>query len=171
MENFQYVGKSIPRLDAALKVTGEARYTVDVSFPNMLWGKLLRSPLPHARILNIDTSKAERLPGVKAVITGKDTDFSYGITHMDQKPLHMNKVRHVGDPVAAVAAIDEDTAQEAIELIKVDYEELPAVFHPLDAMEPTAPIIHEGVERNIAARPSYNSGDVEKAFKEADYVF
>jgi CO/xanthine dehydrogenase Mo-binding subunit len=171
MENFQYVGKSVPRVDARVKVTGEARYTVDVAFPNMLWGRLLRSPLAHARILNIDTSRAEKLPGVKAVITGKDTPFTYGVSHMDQKPLHMNKVRHVGDPVAAVAAIDEDTAQEAVELIKVDYEELPAVFHPLDAMEPGAPVIHEGVAGNIAARPSYNNGDVEKAFKESDFVF
>ena len=171
MENFQYVGKSVPMVDAEVKVTGEARYTVDVAFPNMLWGRLLRSPLAHARILNIDTSRAEKLPGVKAVITEKDTPFTYGVSHMDQKPLHMNKVRHVGDAVAAVAAVDEDTAQEAVELIKVDYEELPAVFHPLEAMEPGAPVIHEGVEGNVAARPSYENGDVEKAFVESDYVF
>ncbi|MDQ1335688.1 MAG: hypothetical protein QG552_2638 [Thermodesulfobacteriota bacterium] len=171
MEHFKYVGKSVPRVDANVKVTGEARYTVDIAFPNMLWGKLLRSPLAHARILHIDTSKAEKLPGVKAVITGKDTPFTYGVTHMDQKPLHMNKVRHVGDAIAAVAAVDEETAQEAVELIKVDYEELPAVFHPLDAMLPGAPVIHEGVEGNVAARPSYENGDVEKAFAESDYVF
>lgn len=171
MEDYSYVGRSIPKVDAPVKVTGEARYTVDLSFPNMLWGKLLRSPLAHARILNVDTSRAERLPGVRAVITGKDTPFTYGVSHMDQKPLHINKVRHVGDPIAAVAAVDEDVAQEAVELIKVDYEELPAVFHPLEAMEPGAPVIHEGVENNIAARPSYNSGDVERAFKEADFVF
>ena len=105
------------------------------------------------------------------MITGKDTPFTYGVTHMDQKPLHMNKVRHVGDAIAAVAAVDEDTAQEAVELIKVDYEELPAVFHALDAMAPGAPVIHEGVEGNVAARPSYENGDVEKAFRESDYVF
>ena len=171
MENLQYVGKSVPRVDAKVKVTGEARYTVDVSFPNMLWGRLLRSPLAHARILHIDTSRAEKVPGVKAVITGKDTPFTYGVSHMDQKPLHMNKVRHVGNAIAAVAAVDEETAQEAVELIRVDYEELPAVFHPLDAMAPGAPVIHEGVEGNVAARPSFENGDVEKAFAESDYVF
>lgn len=171
MEKYEFVGQSIPRVDAQVKVAGEARYTVDVTFPNILWGRLLRSPLPHARIVNIDTSRAERLTGVKAVITGKDTPFSYGVTHMDQTPLQTDKVRHVGDPVAAVAAIDQDTAQEALELINVEYEELPAVFHPEEAMKPGAPVIHEGTNRNIVSRPSYISGDVEKAFREADHVF
>jgi CO/xanthine dehydrogenase Mo-binding subunit len=171
MESYELIGKNIPRVDAEIKVTGSALYTADIILPNMLWGKLLRSPLPHAKILNIDTIKAERLVGVKAVITGKDTPFAYGLTHMDQRPLQYEKVRHVGDPVAAVAATDIDTAQEALSLIKVDYEELPAVFDPEQAMQPGAPIIHEGVIQNIAARPSYSGGDIEVALREADHIF
>jgi len=171
MDELFFVGKDIPRVDARAKVTGEAMYTVDITFPNMLWGLMLRSPHPHARILNIDTRRAERLPGVKAVITGKDTPFVFGVSHMDQIPLQTEKVRYVGDPVAGVAAVDLDTAQEALSLIKVDYEPLPAVFDPEEAMQPGAPIIHEGKERNIAANPVYNLGDVEAAFREADYVF
>ena len=153
MEELCFVGKDIPRVDARAKVTGEAVYTVDLTFPNMLWGQMLRSPLPHAKILNIDTSRAERLRGVKAVITGKETPFVFGVSHMDQTPLQTEKVRYVGDPVAAVAAVDLDTAQEALGLIKVDYEPLPAVFDPEEAMQEGAPIIHEGKERNIAANP------------------
>ena len=171
MNELSFVGKDIPRVESRAKVTGEAVYTVDITFPNMLWGLMLRSPHPHARILNIDTRRAERLPGVKAVITGKDTPFVFGVSHMDQIPLQTEKVRHVGDPVAGVAAVDLDTAQEACSLIKVDYEPLPAVFDPEEAMQPGAPIIHEGKERNIAANPVYNLGDVEAAFREADYVF
>jgi 4-hydroxybenzoyl-CoA reductase alpha subunit len=170
-DELQFVGRSMPRVDARVKVTGEARYTVDLTFPNMLWGRLLRSPLPHARIMHIDTRRAERLIGVKAVLTGVDTPFTYGVSHMDQMPLQRDKVRHIGDPVAAVAAIDQDIAQEALDLIKVDYEELPAVFHPEEAMEPGSPVIHEGIERNIVARPSYKSGNMEKAFSDADHVF
>ena len=171
MDELFFVGKDIPRVDARAKVTGEALFTVDITFPNMLWGQMLRSPHPHARILNIDTRRAERLPGVKAVITGKDTPFVFGVSHMDQIPLQTEKVRYVGDPVAGVAAVDLDTAQEALSLIRVDYEPLPAVFDPEEAMKPGAPVIHEGKERNLAANPVYNLGDVEEAFREADYVF
>jgi 4-hydroxybenzoyl-CoA reductase alpha subunit len=171
MDELFFVGKDIPRVDARAKVTGEALFTVDITFPNMLWGLMLRSPHPHARILNIDTRRAERLTGVKAVITGKDTPFIFGVSHMDQTPLQTEKVRYVGDPVAGVAAVDLDAAQEALSLIKVDYEPLPAVFDPEEAMKPGAPVIHEGKERNLAANPVYNFGDVEKAFREADYVF
>jgi 4-hydroxybenzoyl-CoA reductase alpha subunit len=171
MKELDFVGKNVPRVDAEVKVTGEATFTADVRLPNMLLGRLVRSPLPHAKILNIDISRAERLPGVKAVIVGQETPFVFGVSHMDQTPLQTGKVRYVGDPVAAVAAVDEDTIQEAVGLIKVDYEPLPAVFDPEEAMQEGAPIIHEGVERNIAANPCYNLGDVEKAFQEADHVF
>ena len=171
MKELDFVGKDVPRVDAEVKVTGEATFSADVRLPNMLLGRLVRSPLPHARILNIDTSRAERLSGVKAVIIGQETPFVFGVSHMDQTPLQTEKVRHVGDPVAAVAAVDEDTLLEAMALIKVDYEPLPAVFDPEKAMQEGAPIIHEGVERNIAANPCYNIGDVEKAFQEADHVF
>ena len=171
METSYAVGKDIPRVDAKVKATGEALFTADLTFPTMLWGGLLRSPLPHARILNIDTRKAERLPGVKAVITGKETPFVFGVSHMDQTPLQTEKARYVGDPVAAVAAVDQDILQEALSLIRVDYEELPAIFDPLKAMEPGAPLVHGDKERNIAAQYLYNFGDVEKAFREADHVF
>ena len=171
MKEFDFIGKDMPRVDAADKATGNALFTVDLSFPHMLHAKLLRSPHPHARIRNIDTRRAERLPGVKAVITGKDTPYVFGVSHFDQTPLQTEKVRHVGDAVAAVAAIDLDTAEEALRLIKVDYEPLPAVFDPLEAMKPGAPILHEGKERNIAAHSAYNVGDVEGALRKADYVF
>jgi putative selenate reductase molybdopterin-binding subunit len=171
MKELDFVGKNVPRVDAEVKVTGEATFSADVRLPNMLLGRLVRSPLPHAKILNIDTSRAERLSGVKAVIVGQETPFVFGVSHMDQTPLQTEKVRYVGDPVAAVAAVDEDTLLEAMGLIKVDYEPLPAVFDPEEAMQEGAPVIHEGVERNIAANPCYNLGDVEKAFQEADHVF
>jgi len=171
MRDLDFVGKDVPRVDAEVKVTGNAVFTADVTFPNMLLGRLVRSTVPHAKILNIDTSRAEQLAGVKAVITGQETPFVFGVSHMDQTPLQTEKVRYVGDPVAAVAAVDEDTLLEAMELIQVDYEPLPAVFDPEEAMKEGAPIIHEGVERNIAANPRYNFGDVDKAFKEADHVF
>ncbi|MEE9418618.1 MAG: molybdopterin cofactor-binding domain-containing protein [Desulfatiglandaceae bacterium] len=171
MRDLDFVGKNVPRVDAEVKVTGDAIFSADVTFPNMLLGRLVRSPLPHAKILNIDTSRAERLTGVKAVITGEETPFVFGVSHMDQTPLQTEKVRYVGDPVAAVAAVDPDALLEAMELIKMDYEPLPAVFDPEEAMKAGAPIIHEGIERNIAANPRYNLGDVDKAFKEADHVF
>jgi len=171
METLYTVGKDVPRIDAKVKATGDALFTADLTFPNMLWGGMLRSPLPHAKILNIDTRKAERLPGVKAVITGKDTPFVFGVSHMDQTPLQTEKVRYMGDPLAAVAAVDQDTLQEALSLIHVDYKELPAVFDPIKAMKPGAPLVHDDKEKNIAAQYRYDFGDVEKAFREADHVF
>jgi len=171
MDRLNLIGRSIPKIDSVAKATGEACYTVDVTFPNMLWAVLLRSPLPHAKILNIDTGKAERVAGVKGIITGQETPFFFGVSQMDQTPLQTEKVRHVGDPVAAVAAVDLDTAQEALDLIQVDYEPLSAVFDPERAMEPGAPIIHEGKERNIAAEFHYNAGDLEEAWREADHIF
>jgi 4-hydroxybenzoyl-CoA reductase alpha subunit len=171
MKEFEFVGKDIPRIDAIDKATGNAKFTVDLSFPNMLHAKLLRSPHPHAKILNIDTRRAERLSGVKAVITGKDTPYVFGVSHFDQTPLQTEKVRHIGDAVAAVAAVDGDTVEEALRLIKVDYKPLPAVFDPVEAMKPGAPIIHEGKEGNIAAHAKYDIGDVEEAFRKSDYVF
>ncbi|MFQ6111982.1 MAG: xanthine dehydrogenase family protein molybdopterin-binding subunit, partial [Nitrospinota bacterium] len=171
MAEHDFVGLSLPRVDAHVKATGEALFTVDLNFPHMLHAKLLRSPLPHAKILNIDTSRARRLSGVKAVITGVDTPYTFGVSHFDQTPLQTEKVRHVGDAVAAVAALDVDTAEEALSLIKVDYEPLPALFDPLQAMEPGAPLVHEDKPGNIAAHYVYDFGDVEEGFRQADYVF
>ena len=155
MTELTVVGKGVPRVDALEKVTGQAKYVGDIKVPRMLYGKILRSPYPHARIVNIDTSEAERLPGVKAVITHKDTPgIKFGLFDSpefpaDEHPLALDKVRYIGDEVAAIAAIDEDIAEEALNLIEVEYEELPAVFDPAEAMEPDAPQIHDHVERNI----------------------
>ena len=130
-QQLDYVGRSIPRKDGPDKVTGRATYTVDIKLPGMLVGRILRSPHPHARILNIDTSRAEQLKGVKAVITAKDT---IGVKHgfvetprypPDQDPLATDRVRFVGEEVAAVAATDPYVAEEALNLIRVDYEPLP----------------------------------------------
>ena len=127
-EELRVVGKSLPRVDAYAKVTGQAKFTVDISLPRMLHGKILRSPHPHARILNVDTTAAERLPGVKAVISGRDTtDMRFAFVDTpryaaDEYPLAQDKVRYIGDEIAAVAAVDLETAQEALDLIKVEYE-------------------------------------------------
>lgn len=172
MSEYSVVGKRLPRLEGVSKATGEAFYVDDLNLPRMLYGKILRSSLSHARILNIDTSKALRLPGVKAVITGKDTKGTkYGVyaRTSDQQCIAVDKVRYMGDEVAAVAAVDEETAEEALDLIKVDYEELPAVFDPVEAMQPGAPAIHD-VERNISGKTSINYGDVEEGFKDSYYI-
>ena len=173
--NLQVVGKSLPRVDAVAKATGRADYVADMALPGMLFGKILRSPYPHARLVHIDVSKAKRLSGVRAVVTGKDVPrHRYGIWPdipftNDQVGLAVDKVRYLGEEVAALAAVDEDTAQEALQLMEVEYEQLAAVFNPQDAMEPAAPQIHE-VEKNIAWPISFNFGDVEQGFRESDYV-
>ncbi len=167
-DSYNVIGKRKPRLDGVAKVTGEAKYSDDLNLPGMLWGKILRSPHPHARIVGIDAERAKRLPGVRAVVTGEDTlGIPYGRgdvakylpAHMadkvasytsDKHPLAMEKVRYIGDEVAAVAAVNEETALEALELITVEYEPLPAVFDPLKAMEEDAPRIHDFAERNIS---------------------
>ncbi len=185
---YSVIGQRQPLITAAAKATGEARYSDDLTFPGMLYGKILRSPHPHARIVHIDTSRAKRLPGVKAVVTGEDTPgISYGTIdtarylppHMkgkvpvyptDKHPLAMEKVRYIGDEVAAVAAVDEETAQEALELIDVEYDPLPAVFDPVETMEEGAPRIHDFAERNICSKMYWDFGDVEKGFAEADHI-
>lgn len=170
MKEYSVVGKRLPRVDGAIKATGEAKYSVDIVLPKMLCGKVLRSPYPHARILNIDTSKAERLRGVKAVITDKDTSkIECDPWAVGKYILAIDKVRYIGDEVAAVAAIDEDIAQEALDLIEVEYEELPAVFDPLEAMKPEAPMIHDA-KGNIAESWNIERGDVDKNFREADCI-
>jgi 4-hydroxybenzoyl-CoA reductase alpha subunit len=167
------IGKRLPRVDAVVKATGEAKYAGDLSLPGMLYGKLLRSPYPHARILNIDTDKAKRLSGVHAVVTGKDTSGfkAGGISAQGDEPyLALDKVRFIGDAVAAVAAIDEETAAEALDLIRVEYEELPAVVDPLAAMNEDAPLIHEHAPRNISFKTDLSYGNVDRAFRKCDYV-
>lgn len=182
MNGHKYVGRSLPRVDGPEKVTGRALYTPDVRLPGMLTAKILRSPLPHARILHIDTSRAKALFGVKEVITGRD---AWGVRHgfvetprypADQYVLANDRVRHVGEEVAAVAAVDEETALEALELIEVEYEPLPAVFDIFEAIEPEAPEIHPShpdvpeYRRNIAGKASHAFGDVDAALARADLV-
>jgi 4-hydroxybenzoyl-CoA reductase subunit alpha len=173
LDKFATVGKSLPRVDAADKVTGRAKYTADFSFANMLHGKILTSPIAHGRIKSIDTSKAEELAGVKLVLIAKDVpNITYGVNppRYDEHILAEEKVRHVGDEVAAVIAVDEDTATRALRLIKVEYEELPAVFDPIAAIKDGAPQIHERYKNNINTQVDHHFGDVEKGFAEADYV-
>ncbi|MFH2045813.1 MAG: molybdopterin cofactor-binding domain-containing protein [Pseudomonadota bacterium] len=179
MEKYSIIGKRQVRTDSAIKATGSAKFAGDFILPGMLIGKILRSPLPHAKILNIDTSKALKLKGVRAVVTGKDiTDVPHGIMRVEPLPeiirdkfsLAKQKVRFIGDEVAAVAAVDEDTAMEALELIKVDYEELPALFDIYEAMKPDAIQIHEYFPGNISTMTAFHHGDVDKAFAESDFI-
>jgi len=184
MEPLSYVGKSVRRKDGPDKVTGRAVYSQDVKLPGTLVGRILRSPHPHARIVRIDASRARQLPGVKAVITVDDTK---GIKHgfvetprypPDQEVLARDRVRFVGEEIAAVAAVDQVIAQRAIDLIDVEYELLPAVFDPFEAMKPDAPEIHptlpnvrsETALSNIAGRTATGWGDVDEGFAQADYV-
>ena len=172
-EKYSVIGKSVPKIDGRVKVTGQAKYTGDLKFPNMLVGKILTSPHAHARILNIDTEEAKKMPGVKAVITHKDVPtLKYGISpaRWDESIFCSDKVRFVGDKVAAVAALDEETVYKALKLIKVDYEILPAVFDPEEAIKEGAPQIHDEYPRNVNVEIHQNFGDVEKAFKEAYHV-
>lgn len=176
MPDYSVIGKRVPPIDGKVKATGAAKFTVDIQLPGMLYGKILRSPYPHARVLHIDTEKAKRLRGVKEVITGKDVPkVKFGVfphrpqTH-DQYCMAVDKVRYIGEEVAAVAAVDEWIAEEALELISVEYEELPAIFDPEEAMKPGAPLVHENVERNISYVARFHFGDMDQGFKEAYYV-
>lgn len=166
------LGKGFPRLDAVEKVTGSAQYTVDLKMSGMLYGKILRSPVPHAKIKSIDTSKAEALQGVHAVITAKDVPlnkFAFFQWTADKTILCSDKVRYVGDEVAAVCAVDKNTAEEAVELIEVEYETLPAVYNSEEAMKPDAPLLHDR-ESNICFEVDRVVGDLDKAFEECDHV-
>lgn len=200
VKEFEIIGKPLPRIDGIEKATGQAKFTVDVAMPGMLHGKFLRSVYPHARILSINAEKAKRLSGVKAVITRDDVaGIRYAFVDTprypaDETPLAVDKVRYIGDEVAAVAAMDLDTAEEAIRLIEVEYKPLTPVFDPEEAMKTGAPDIHEpfelgaktewedwGVRRdqraldwrdakNLSGRTSVAFGDIEKGFAQSDYV-
>jgi 4-hydroxybenzoyl-CoA reductase alpha subunit len=170
---YSVVGKSLPKKDAPDKATGRAVYTGDIRLPGMLRGKLLGSPHAHARIVSVDTSGAEALPGVHAVITARDVpSVPYGVSpaRYDERVLASDRVRHVGDAVAAVAAVDDETAERALDLIRVEYEVLPGVFGIEEAMAEGAPRLHEDYPRNINTEIHHDFGDVERAFAEADLV-
>ena len=183
---FRTIGKALPRIEGEGKVTGQTKYAADLPFEDLLWAKVLRASVPHARIVNIDTSKAKALPGVRAVLTGADVkDIFVGTRVKDQPVLAFDKVRTCGDAVAAVAADSEAIADEAIGLIDIEYEELPYVEDPVEALKPTAPLIHEDRNkyRNAAklpeGMPSHNlqsyvlwkNGDVEAGFQKAARIF
>jgi len=176
-EPFRVLNTHVHNIDGFAKVTGRATYTFDVKLPGMLYGRILRSPHPHAKIIKIDASKALALPGVMAVVNGKDDTLGIkqGIWRRykdlcDEQVLPVDKVRYIGEPVAAVAAVTEEIAEKALDLIDVEYEELPATFEPLDAIKKDAPEIHEGFERNINVTRHIEWGDVEEAFEEAEYI-
>jgi len=188
---YNVVGRPEIRLDGTDKVTGKAVYTVDVELSGLTHGKILRSPYAHARIKRVDGRKAEALPGVYAVITRDDQRGlgMFGAAYKDQTIVAIDKVRYVGDPVAAVAAVDEATAEEALNLIDVEYDELPAVTSIEEALAPDAPLVHDSsfsggemmgqhyeapkefAGSNLCYRFSYAKGNVEEGFKKADHIF
>src|SRR6266404_8974523 len=188
---YHVVGHAEPRSDGEHKVTRKAVYTVDVKLPGMAYGKILRSPYAHARLIRVDASKAEKLPGVFAVITRDDQRglAMFGAAYKDQTIVAVDKARYAGDPVAAVAAVDEATAEEALSLIEVDYEDWRAVTSLDEALAPGAPLVHDASASggelmgqryeppkefsgtNLCYRFSYAKGDVEAGFKKADHVF
>lgn len=185
-EEFSVIGKRLPRPDGVDKATGAAKYVVDMKLPGMLVGRVLGSPYPHAQIRKIDKSAAEKLPGVEAVITMDDVPrilFNGALIHIKLAPqfakrvvcdryVLTDKARFVGDGIAAVAAVDESIADEALRRIAVEYERLPAVFDPIEAMKPHAPQIHDFANGNIAQHMSFPfaTGDVDRGFQEADFV-
>jgi len=174
MEEYTVVGKGLPLKDAPEKVTGRALFTGDMTLPGMLYAKILRSPYAHARVLRVDTSQAERLTGVKAVLSKNNAPrikVPMSLDMPSDKVAFDEKVRCVGDEVAAVAAVSEEIAEEALKLIEVDYEELPAVFDPEEAIKPGAPLIHGDKPGNIGTTRSTELGSVETGFREADYIF
>jgi CO/xanthine dehydrogenase Mo-binding subunit len=168
---FDVVGTRVQRLDGFEKVTGAGKFVADITLPGLLVGKILRSPVPHARIVRIDTSRAKKVPGVRAVVTADDTPKRYwGAFIKDQPILAIDKVRYVGEEVAAVAAMDEEAAEEALSLIEVEYEDLPAYFDPDDALAADAVLIHADKPGNVALLIDVERGDVEEAFRNSDVV-
>lgn len=167
------IGRPLMRVDVMNKVTGDTKYADDIHLPRMLFGRMLPSTQPHARIVRIDTRKAEALPGVKAVITGADMPIKYGILPVseDETALATEKARYVGEPVAAVAAIDEETAEKALRLIDVEYEPLTPTMSIEEALGETDVRIHEyGEGGNIHKKVSLEFGRVDEGFEAADYI-
>lgn len=183
MSDLKTVGTTVPRKDAMEKVTGAAEFIEDRYMGPMLYAKMKKSTVAHGKIVRIDTDKAEKHPGVKAVLTGKDYPNMIGLYLIDRTFLAVDKVRFWGEPVAVVAATSEKAAAEAVELIEVEYEELPGVFDPREGIKPDAPIIHENLGNyeivpifypkpgtNIANHFKIRKGDIEEGFDQADHV-
>ena len=178
------IGRPMPRVEGAEKVSGALRFAADAFRPEVLWGKVLRSSFPHARIVHIDVSKAQKLPGVKAIITAADINPRLvGAMLQDMPVLARDRVRYVGEDIAAVAAIDADVAEEALHLIDIEYEELPTVFDPMEAMKPEAPVLHPDYSsyrgprtkvpdlKNVQTLVKGGKGDIQKGFAESDHIF
>ncbi|HWO42406.1 MAG TPA: xanthine dehydrogenase family protein molybdopterin-binding subunit [Candidatus Eisenbacteria bacterium] len=183
-EHLRQIGKPVPRLDGGPKVSGQTRYTADVVLPGMAWGKCLRSALPHARIAHIDTAEAKRVKGVLAVLTAADVPRRlFGRMLKDTPVLAQEKVRFAGEKIAAVAAESLEAAEEALDLIRVEYQELEAVYDPVAAMSPGAPILHEQLKSyrnlrlplpdipNVHSHVQLTVGDAEEGFADSDLVF
>jgi len=172
MKKLNYIGTKQKFIDAEEKVTGRAKFLDDIVLPNMLYAKILRSPYPHAKILKIDTSKAKNIAGVKAVITSSDCPKNrFGLEIADVNILAINKVRYVGDEVAAVAAESQKIAEEAVKMIDVKYEKLPYVTNVESALAPGGPLIHEDKPGNIAKKYHIERGKIDEDFKKCDYIF
>ncbi|MHC4457326.1 MAG: xanthine dehydrogenase family protein molybdopterin-binding subunit [Planctomycetota bacterium] len=178
------VGKHYPRVEGVQKATGTYIYTQDLSLPRMLYGKFKRSRLPHARIVHIDTTKAKKINGVVAVLTGADLSYSFGIYINDEPFLARDKVRYCGEPVAAVSAISADIAAEAAEQIDVEYEELEPVLDPIKAMDKDSPLVHPDLHSysvspifqakphtNICSFVDIQKGNIEKGLDDAYEIF
>ncbi|PYT35714.1 MAG: aldehyde oxidase [Acidobacteria bacterium] len=168
------VGSSVRKVDGLSKCAGVTKFADDIVLPRMLFCKLHRSPVPHARIVRVNTSKAAKMPGVLAVLTGKDLPIPFGIlpVSQDEHALCLDKVRLVGDPVAAVAAVDEDAAFDAMNAIEVEYEPLDPILSIEEAIRKPSPRIHDyGDEGNIHKKVALEFGDVERGFREADRIF
>src|SRR4029434_7423602 len=186
------VGQAISMMDSRLRVSGSIDYTLNFELPRMLHACMLRSPHAHARVVKVDASRAAKFPGVTAVLTrddliGDHIDPYFGLILQDQTPVALDRVRFVGEPVAAVAAVDADAATEAVELIDVEYDEMPAVFDAEDALKPGAPLLYPGPRRIIAGRGDVTArslegsnivhlfkqrkGDIARGFRESDRIF
>ena len=163
------LGKPIPQVNALAKVLGRSKYAGDIHLPGMLHGKVLRSPHAHARIVHINIEAALALPGVKAVVTGAQApNTPWGVHHKERYILAKNVVRFAGEEVVAVAAITEDIARDALDLIDIEFEVLPAQFDPIQALAGSGPEVHKG--RNVAHDISFHRGDVDQAFASAHLV-
>jgi len=169
-KSFSCVGYPVPRVDALDKVLGKAIYSEDISFPDMLYGRVLRAGIPHALIEEIDTREAEAMKGVVCVLTSKDIPGvnRYGIAFQDQYALAEDKVRYIGDPVALVAAESEEIAKDAVKAIRVKYRPLPVITSPREALAEGAPKIHE--KGNLLMHTKIRKGDIRKGFDQAYVV-
>ena len=173
-KEFKVIGKRVERVDAFERLVGEAKYASDIYLPGMLYVKLLRSPHPHAKVVKIDVARAKALPGVKAILTPEDLpDIAVSkraTPPFVPKPILASTARYTGDEILAVAAMDEETAEDALDLIKVDYEVLPFVLDPEEAVKPEAPRIYPEGNVVLEAADTLNRGSVEEGFKQADVV-